>query len=216
MKINRQVITQTVKLGLPLSLQFSMIAISCMALQRVVNTFGAVAVAAFTATSRVEQVIHQPYQTLSAALSTYSGQNYGAGEKDRVIDGYKKTMLMMVIFTLIMVPVIQLFGEPITAIFVKDADVIKMGAKAMRITSIFYVFLGMIYVIRGVLNGLGDAFFALLNGIVEVIGRFTVPLFMTIIPAIGVWGIWWSVGIVWFLSGFTAVLRYIYYKKYLK
>lgn len=207
------VLARTVKLGLPLSLQFSMIAISCMALQRVVNGFGAVAVAAFTATGRIEQVIHQPYQTLSAALSTYCGQNYGAKRNDRVVDGYRKTMVMMAIFTVIMVPVIQIFGEPITAIFVKDADVIKMGAKAMRITSLFYIFLGIIYVVRGILNGLGDAFFALLNGIVEVIGRFTVPVAMTMIPFIGLWGIWWSVGVVWFISGFTAWLRYIYIKK---
>lgn len=213
LRIDMNIIAKTVKLGFPLSLQFSMIAISCMALQRVVNGFGAVAVAAFTATGRIEQVIHQPYQTLSAALSTYSGQNYGAKKYDRIIDGYKKTMWMMVIFTAVMVPIIQIFGAPITKIFVQDEEVIVMGAKAMRITSLFYVFLGLIYVVRGVLNGLGDAFFALLNGIVEVIGRFTVPLALTLIPSIGLWGIWWSVGIVWFLSGFTAWLRYLYKKR---
>lgn len=215
LKIDTNVISRTVKLGLPLSLQFSMIAISCMALQRVVNGFGAVAVAAFTATGRIEQVIHQPYQTLSAALSTYAGQNYGAKKYDRVINGYRKTMIMMAIFTAVMVPVIQLFGAQITSIFVDDKEVIAMGAKAMAITSLFYIFLGQIYVVRGILNGLGDAFFALLNGIVEVIGRFTVPIFLTVIPAIGLWGIWWSVGIVWFLSGFTAWLRYLYKRKML-
>lgn len=98
----------------------------------------------------------------------------------------------------------QLFGKPITSIFVSDPAVIEMGAIALKITSIFYVFLGLIYVVRGVLNGVGDAFFALLNGIIEVIGRFTVPIILTMIPLIGLWGIWWSVGVVWFLSGFTA------------
>ena len=213
LRVDYNVIAKTVKLGLPLSLQFSMIAISCMALQRVVNSFGAIAVAAFTATGRIEQVIHQPYQTLAAALSTFSGQNYGAKKYDRVMDGYKKTAWMMVIFTAVMVPLIQIFGEQITSLFVHDEEVIKMGATAMRITNIFYVFLGMIYVIRGVLNGLGDGFFALLNGIVEVIGRFTVPLLLTVIPFIGLWGIWWSVGIVWLMAGFTAWLRYLYMKK---
>lgn len=210
--INRNIISKSVKLGIPLSLQFSLIAISCMALQRVVNAFGPVAVAAFTATGRIEQVIHQPYQTLGTALSTYSGQNYGAKKNDRLLLGYKKSLLLMFIFTLIMVPVMQLFGTQITSWFVKDVEVIEMGAKALKICSWFYVFLGMIYVVRGVLNGVGDAFFALLNGIVEVIGRFVVPILLTMIAAIGVWGIWWSVGIVWFLSGFTAWLRYIWFK----
>lgn len=213
LKINHTVLVRTIKLGVPLSLQFSLIAISCMALQRVVNTFGAVAVAAFTATSRIEQIIHQPYQTLSAALSTFCGQNYGAEKNDRVIKGYHRTFLMMTIFTAIMVPLIQIFGRQIVSIFVDEVDVIEMGAKAMRITSIFYIFLGQIYVTRGILNGLGDSFFALLNGIVEVVGRFTAPILLTMIPAIGLWGIWWSVGVVWFLSGFTAWLRYKWKKR---
>lgn len=212
-KYDRNIIAKAVKIGIPLSLQFSMIAISCMALQRVVNTFGEVAMAAFTATSRIEQVIHQPYQTLGTSLSTYTGQNYGARKNDRVVLGYKKSLWIMVIFTAVMVPIMQLFGRQITGIFVKEPEVIEMGAVALQITSLFYVFLGVIYVVRGVLNGVGDAFFALLNGIIEVIGRFTVPIFLTMIPIIGLWGIWWSVGVVWFMSGLTAWLRYIWYKK---
>ena len=185
-----------------------MIAISCMALQRVVNAFGPVAVAAFTATSRIEQLIHQPYQTLSAALATFCGQNFGAGKNDRVIKGYHKTLFMMVIFTLLMLPLIQLFGRQITNLFVDEISVINMGEKALKITSLFYIFLGLIYVVRGVLNGLGDSFFALLNGIIEVVGRFVVPIILVTIPGIGLWGIWWSVGVVWFLSGLTAWMRY--------
>lgn len=213
LKVNYQLLWRCTKLGVPLSLQFSLIAISCMALQRVVNGFGAVAVAAFTATSRIEQVIHQPYQTLSAALATFCGQNYGAKKYRRMIKGYHRCMVLMAGFTIVMVPVIQIFGAAITSLFVKDADVIEMGAQAMKITSYFYIFLGLIYIVRGILNGVGDAFFALLNGIVEVIGRFTVPIMLTSIATIGLWGIWWSVGIVWFLSGFTAWLRYLWVKK---
>ena len=212
-RVNPVIIGRCIKLGVPLSLQFSLIAISCMALQRVVNSFGPVAVAAFTATSRIEQLIHQPYGTLGTALSTYTGQNYGAKKHDRIIEGYRKSMIMMAIFTVVMIPLIQIFGQPITRLFVKEPEVIEMGAKALRITSWFYIFLGVIYVVRGVLNGIGDATFALINGITEVVGRFVVPVILVAIPLIGVWGIWWSVGIVWFLSGLTAWLRYLYMKK---
>ncbi|WP_022933284.1 MATE family efflux transporter [Treponema bryantii] len=212
-RVNPVIIGRCIKLGVPLSLQFSLIAISCMALQRVVNSFGPVAVAAFTATSRIEQLIHQPYGTLGTALSTYTGQNYGAKKHDRIIEGYRKSMIMMAIFTVVMIPLIQIFGSPITRLFVKEPEVIEMGAKALRITSWFYIFLGVIYVVRGVLNGIGDATFALINGVTEVVGRFVVPVALVAIPLIGVWGIWWSVGIVWFLSGLTAWLRYLYMKK---
>ncbi len=211
-RVNPTLLGKCIKLGVPLSLQFSLIAISCMALQRVVNSFGPVAVAAFTATSRIEQLIHQPYGTLGTALATYCGQNYGAKKKDRMLEGYRKTLLMMAIFTATMIPIIQIFGNPITSLFVKEPEVIRMGAKALRITSLFYIFLGIIYVARGILNGIGDATFALINGITEVVGRFVVPVLLTSVAFIGVWGIWWSVGIVWFLSGLTAWLRYLYMK----
>lgn len=212
-KFDKRLTHKVVRLGVPLSLQFSLIAVSCMALQKVVNSFGSVAIAAFTANSRIEQIIHQPYQTLGTALSTYTGQNYGAKKNRRIEDGYKKALLIMAVFSLAMLPVMQFLGEGIVKIFVNDAEVVEMGAKALKITSLFYVFLGMIYVVRGVLNGLGDGFFALFNGVVEVIGRFTLPIFLTGIAAIGLWGIWWSGGLVWFMSGFTAWLRYLWYKK---
>ena len=212
MRFDKLITGSVIKLGVPLSLQFSLISISCMALQRVVNSFGPVVIAAFTATSRVEQLIHQPYTTLGTALSTYTGQNFGARKRERIIAGYRKSLLLMAIFSAVMLPVMYMFGDNIMRFFVDDADVVATGAKALRITSLFYIFLGVIYVVRGVLNGMGDAFFALLNGIVEVIGRFTVPILLVSIPMLGVWGIWWSVGIVWFISGFTAWLRYIFYK----
>lgn len=213
MKVNPEVIRRSVKIGVPLSLQFSLIAISTMALQRVVNTFGAVAVAAFTATSRVEQLIHQPYQSLSAALSTFSGQNFGARKMDRLLKGYRKGMKLMVIFTGLMLLVMQIFAKQITSIFINEPDVIEMGAMSLKITSWFYFFLGLIYTVRGVLNGVGDSFFALYNGIIEVIGRFTFPILMTMIPFFGVWGIWWSVGVVWLLSGVTAWGRYLGFRR---
>ncbi|MBO4909259.1 MAG: MATE family efflux transporter [Lachnospiraceae bacterium] len=212
MKFNKHITISILKLGIPLSLQFSLIAISCMALQKVVNSFGKTTVAAFSATSRIEQIIHQPYQTLGAALSTFTGQNYGANMKDRVKEGYKKSLMIMVIFSIIMLPIMQLFSENIVRIFVDEEPVIVMGAKALRITSYFYVMLGTIYTVRGVLNGLGDSIFALINGIVEVIGRFTVPIMLVAIPAIGLWGIWWSVGIVWSLAGITALMRYFSFR----
>ncbi len=205
---DKSIVYKTIRLGVPLSLQFSMISISCMALQAVINSFGPVAVAASTAISRIEQVIHQPYQTVGATLSTYTGQNFGAHELERVKVGHRLGLIIVAVFSVLMLPIMQFFGSNIVAIFVDDAEVIAMGGRAIQISSLFYIFLGVIYSIRGVLGGLGDAFFSLLNGIVEVIGRFTVPFILTAIPAIGLWGIWWSVGIVWFMAGFTAWLRY--------
>ncbi|WP_051204569.1 MATE family efflux transporter [Butyrivibrio sp. VCD2006] len=197
-----------IRLGVPMSLQFALIAISSMAVQRIVNSYGTVVVAAFTATNRIEQLIHQPYATLGAAIATYCGQNYGAGKYDRVYTGYRKGLMIMAVLTAVMVVSIQVFGGTITSMFVSDNDVIALGSMGLKITSLFYISLGLIYVVRGVLTGIGDAFFALFNGIVEVIGRFTIPLFITQYMGMGEKGIWISAGIVWVLSGVTAWLRF--------
>lgn len=212
-EVEKELMWGTVRLGVPLSMQFSLIAISCMALQRVVNSFGAVVVAAFTAAGRVEQLLHQPYGTLSAALSTYCGQNLGAGEMERIRQGFRKSLVIMGIFSLVMLPFMQFCSTGIVSIFVDDPEVIYYGARALEITSWFYLFLGIINMARGILNGVGDALFALINGGVEVVIRIFLPVAMTGIAFIGVWGIWWATGLSWLISALFCVWRYASWKK---
>ena len=196
------------QLGLPIALQNSMIAISCIFLQRVVNGFGESVVAANTALGRIEQLVQQPYGSLGAAITTYTGQNIGAGKVDRVKKGYRVGFLCVVIFSLIMLIPGQFFGRQIVGIFVQDEAVISIGAKGRAITSWFYFFLGMIYVARSVLNGAGDAVYAMINGLMEVAGRvgFAIPL--TMIPFIGMWGVFLTTGLTWALTGIVSMHRY--------
>ena len=196
------------QLGLPIALQNSMIAISCIFLQRVVNGFGESVVAANTALGRIEQLVQQPYGSLGAAITTYTGQNIGAGKVDRVKKGYRVGFLCVVIFSLIMLIPGQFFGRQIVGIFVQDEAVISIGAKGLAITSWFYFFLGMIYVARSVLNGAGNAVYAMINGLMEVAGRvgFAIPL--TMIPFIGMWGVFLTTGLTWALTGIVSMHRY--------
>ena len=173
-----------------------------------VNTFGSVVVAAFTATSRIEQLVQQPFGSLSMAISTYTGQNIGAGKIDRVKQGFKRAYLMMAIFALAMVPLAQFGGEWIMKFFVNEAEVIEMGSQAMKLTSWFYLLLGSIYVARGALNGAGDATFAFINGIVECAGRICFAKPLTMIPGIGVWGVWLATAFTWAIAGIFSMSRY--------
>ena len=208
MVITARMSLQIIQLGIPLSLQFALIAISSMAVQRIVNSYGTIVVAAFTATNRIEQFIHQPYATLGTSLATFCGQNYGASKYGRVYTGYKKGVMIMSILSSGMIIIMQFFGGNITGLFVSDPQVISLGKAGLQMTSLFYLALGMIYVVRGVLTGMGDGIFALLNGVVEVTGRFTIPIFMTKHLGLGAAGIWLSTGIVWVLSGSTAWFRF--------
>lgn len=209
LKIQPLIITNCFKIGVPIAMQNSMIAVSCMVLQGVVNTFGETVMAAYTCIGRIEQVVQQPYMSLGSALTTYSGQNMGAGKIDRVKKGFRQGTVMVLIFSLCMLPIAYLFGEQIVGIFVNDPEVIAIGAKAIRINSLCYFGLGMIYVPRSVLNGCGDTGFAMINGITEVICRVVFSLILTSIPFLGYWGIWLTTGLTWALTGVVCVCRYL-------
>lgn len=208
LKIDKMIIKKCIRTSLPVALQFSMIALSLVILQSVVNGFGPLIVATFTVTSKIENVISQPFTTLSTTMTAYSGQNFGAGKIDRVHEGIKWGLILMVSYTALMVPCVFFFGDKITSVFVSDPEVIKTGAQALKITSSFYIFLGLIYVTRGVLNGVGDTMFAFISGVLEMLGRVGFAKPMTMIAAVGMWGIWIATGITWFMAGTAGLIKY--------
>lgn len=206
-------IRSAVRLGVPLALQWSMIAVSTTALQTVVNSFGTGTVAAFTATSRIEQLIHQPFGSLGLAFATYAGQNIGAGKYDRIKQGITDGLWLVLVFSGAMMLLMHLFGAHIISGFVSNAEVIRLGDSALKITSCFYFFLGIIYVIRGALNGAGDALFSLINGTIEMTCRIGLPVLLISCTSLGVWSIWWTAGLTWLISAGFCSLRYLSWRR---
>ena len=194
--------------GIPIALQNALISLSMVYLQRTGNTFGVTVMATYTATMRVEQLIHQPFLSLSTALSTFTGQNLGAGLLDRCIRGYRKAMLAMIGFAAAMLAVFMLFSGNIIGFFVTEPEVIATGDTALKLSSSFYLFLGTIYVTRGLLNGAGDVNYSMMNGIVEVIGRIGFATVLSAIPEIGCWSVWATSGLTWFITGLMSYIRY--------
>ncbi|MBP3602699.1 MAG: MATE family efflux transporter [Lachnospiraceae bacterium] len=208
LKPHKDIIVHSFRLGVPIALQNAMIAVSSMALQGVVNSFGTTVMAAYTIIMRIEQIVQQFYGSLSAALTTYAGQNIGAKEVGRVKKGYYQSILIALVFSIIIIPVAFLFGEQIVGFFVKEPEVIAIAKRALCINSLCYFALGMIYVPRAVLNGCGDAGFAILNGVTEVICRIVYSQFFTRIPALGYWGIWVTIGVTWITTAIVCIIRY--------
>lgn len=202
------IIVKSFRLGVPVALQNSMIAISCMVLQGFVNTFGETVMAAYTIINRIEQLVNQPYGSLGMALTTYAGQNMGAGNIERVKKGFRQSILVVLAFSLLLLPIAYFFGPQIVGIFVKEQEVIDIAYRALRITSLFYFGLGMIYVPRALLNGCGDAAFSMINGVTEVACRILFAVIFTSIPFLGYWGIWMTTGATWSITAVVCVLRY--------
>lgn len=195
-------------IGVPLSAQAATIAVSCIALQSVVNRFGATIMAAYTASNRIEQLVQQPFNSLGMASSTIAGQNYGAGKKDRIYNAAKSGTLINVLFSALMIVVMYTLGNDIVGVFISDPEVIEIGARGLRITSCLYVFLGMIYVFRGMLNGVGDVNFSMMNGIAEVICRISFALLLIGMFNFDYMAAWYTNGLTWTFVGLFSVLRF--------
>jgi putative MATE family efflux protein len=204
---NRAIFIKCIRLGVPVALQNALVSVSLMALQGVINGFSEVVIAAHTVVSRIEQLVLQPGMSIGAAVSAFSGQNVGAGRIDRAKKGYRSSVIIIVIFSLIMLPVMYFGGKYIMLLFTKkeNIDVVMTGIRAIRITCFFYVPVGLIFVSRNFLSGTGDIKAPMAMGIMEVICRV---LFANVLTAlIGFTGIWWATGLNWFVTSLVGIIR---------
>ena len=206
--IRREMISLCIRTGIPVALQFSLISLSMAALQRVTNDFGSTVMAAYTIAMRIEQFVHQPFSSISSAISTFTGQNIGASQKDRAVKGLRSTMLISAVTAFTVAALFIVFGKAIAGIFVDDAEVIAITARSLIITGSCYWALGLIYAVRGFLNGTGDTGYALLNGMTEVICRVSLSLILTKIPLISFWGIWVTTSVTWLITAVVGLVRY--------
>lgn len=94
------------------------------------------------------------------------------------------------------------------SIFVTNEEIISLAASGIRITSLFLFGLGSVQILRYMLNGAGDAMYALMNDGVEVVARVALAVSLTAIPMIGMWGIWLTTGLTWTVTAVFAFFRY--------
>lgn len=208
-KPDREIFIKCIRLGIPVALQNSFVSISMLVLQSVINSFQETIMAAYTVVNRIEQLVMQPFMSLGAAVASFTGQNIGAGKIERVKKGFKSSTLITIIFSIIMLPVMYFCGEYIMRLFTKkeDFEVVKYGIEGIRITSLFYSFLGLIFVTRNFLSGAGDIRIPMIMGLVEVI--FRVILSGNLSKAIGFRGIFLATALTWLATSLVGGIRVI-------
>ncbi len=194
--------------GTPIALQNAFVSVSMISLQSTANGFGENVMAAYTASMRVEQLVQQPFASLNVAVATFAGQNIGAGKTERAVKGYKKSVLAGLVFALAMLTLFMLFSYYIVGIFVDNSAVLEIGEKALKLTSLFYFPLGLIHITRGMLNGVGDVGFALLNGIVEVAGRIGFAFLLVNFTDLDYWSVWATTCLTWVITAIMSLARY--------
>ena len=204
---NKNMFNKCIKLGVPVALQNSLVSLSMMMLQKVINNYSDIVIAANTAVNRIEQLVLMPGMSIGAAVASFAGQNVGAGRQDRAKQGYNSASIIIIIFSLMMLPVMYFGSEYIMKFFTRkeDFEVVLTGVKAIRITCFFYSAVGMIFVSRNFLSGTGDIIMPMFMGLSEVACR--IILAYTLTAFMGCYGIWWATGINWFLTSLVGITR---------
>ena len=171
-------------LGLPMGLQFSITAIGSMVMQAANNSLGAVYIAAFSAALRIKQFAMCPFDAIATAVSTFAGQNYGAGNMKRVKEGIIKGTAISVGYGIFIGIILILFGRELSGIFIKETSaqataVLDAAGRFLFCAGFFYWTLGILNNTRLAAQGLGFSNLAVFSGFTEMLARiFVVVVFV--------------------------------------
>ncbi|URA10784.1 MATE family efflux transporter [Thermospira aquatica] len=190
------IMKKSLAIGMPSGVQQVMVAIGSMILVGLVNAFGTDAIAAFTAAGRIESFTMMPAMNISMAISTFVGQNIGAGREDRVKQGVGVALVMATLLSVVLSLLMVTFAESLVMIFNRDASVVRIGREYMWIVAPFYLAFMVMFVFNGALRGAGDTFIPMIITILSLWGlRIPVSVFFS--RYWGTNGIWWGIPVAW-------------------
>lgn len=199
---------ESLKIGLPTSVQQCAIALGLIALLGIVNSFGTNTLTAYGAAGKIDTIITQAILTLSGALAAFCGQNIGAGRLDRVKKGVQFTMYTNIALGLLTFATVYLFGNEMMRIFTKDIDVVAIGKEYLLIIGGFFIVHGALNVYNGALRGAGDTLFPMITSLV-CLWLIRIPLAYYLSSWLGRNGIWWAIGISITIG---LIVTFVYYK----
>ena len=210
-KVKKKYYRRHLKVGIPMALQFSITAIGIMTVQSAINIFGSTVIASYAAASKVLQLVMQPATTLGVTMATYCGQNIGAKRYDRIKLGVKKCVQISIITSLISAMVLIFLGKYFVMMFVSnpDAEILSYAQQVLNISAIFFIPLGLIFVYRNALQGIGDSFIPMMAGVYELVARAVVAF--TLPKVLEFMGICLADPVAWFAA--VIPLAYTYYKR---
>lgn len=198
--------------------QQSVMNLGILMVQGLVNSFGAVIMAAFASVVKIDAFAYMPVQDFGNAFSTFIAQNYGAKKDERIRKGLKGAVFVAIIFSAAVSGCVWVFAEQLMGLFVdaKDAtvkEIIQQGAQYLHIEGAFYVGIGCLFLLYGLYRALGKPGMSVVLTVISLGTRVILAYMLSSISFIGVIGIWWAVPIGWLLADAVGLFYYIYKKK---
>ena len=209
---SKPVIKELIRLGTPMAFQNGLIAVGGLVVQYVINGFGFIFVAGFTATNKLYGVLELAATSFGFSMATYAGQNLGAGKLERIRSGMRSAVGMAVGTAVVIGAAVILFGRSIVGLFISGtpeevAQVVEVAYTYLAIMGAMLIVLYLLHVYRSALQGMGDTIVPMISGIIEMIMRISIIL---ILPAlIGEFGVYFAEVAAWL--GAAVLLMCMYY-----
>lgn len=207
--VDRADVVAHLRLGLPMGFQSSIIAIGTLVVQLRLNELGSDAVAAYTTAARVDGLAVALLASLGLAVSTFAAQNHGAGRPDRIRRGVTQGVVMAVIGAALLAAVLITCGATLVEMFVGPGEerVVEMAALFLTVNGAMYAVLGVLFVLRGALQGLGQSFVPTMTGVLELAMRVGAAIVLG--AAFGYAGVVWSNPLAWIGAVVLLIPAYV-------
>ena len=194
---------QLLALGIPMGLQNVITGMGGVAVQSVINGFGTIFVAGFTAANKLYGLLETAAVSYSYAVVSYTGQNVGAGDYERVKKGFGAACVLGVATSVAMSFVMLTFGEPILRCFLSGeekvlAQTLEVGCAFLEILAAFFWLLYLLYIIRACVQGMGNTLLPMCSSFLQLAMRVGCAFFLT--KKIGQAGVFWGEVCAWFLA----------------
>mgnify|MGYP002511044932 CR=1 FL=1 len=199
-----------IKVAIPSMVQQSIVSIGMLLVQSVVNGFGSSVLAGYTAGMRIESICIVPMIATGNAVSTFTAQNLGAGQPERVRKGYVAGVRMVVAFAVLTCLILTVFHGPIINAFLEegsDAAAFATGNDYLTFIAFFFVCIGMKAITDGVLRGAGDVVVFTLANLINL--GIRVSFAFGFAGVIGVEAVWFAVPMGWTTNFVISFIRYL-------
>ena len=205
-----EVLREIFQLSFLTCIQQSVMNFGILMIQGLVNSFGAVVMAAFSVAVKIDTFAYMPVQDFGNAFSTFVAQNYGAGKTKRIREGIRSAVKTAFFFGAAVSALVFVFARPLMLIFVKpqETEIIREGVRYLRIEGSFYYLIGFLFLCYGYYRAVKRPGMSLVLTVISLGTRVLLAYILSAVPQIGVTGIWAAVPIGWFLADLTGYLYY--------
>ncbi|HBH49238.1 MAG TPA: MATE family efflux transporter [Bacteroidales bacterium] len=205
---SKEIFRHSLRIGLPSGLQQTFVALGMIALYRIVNDFGTDVVAAYSVAGRIDGLAMIPSMIFGQALSSFVGQNLGAGKTDRVRRGLIATLVYSIAVSFSVALIVIVFRKFFMGVFTETTEVIEIGAEYLIIVSSCYIIFSIMFALNGVMRGAGDTLIPMFITLFSL-WVIRVPFAAILSKSMDEIGIWIAVPLAWSVG---SLFSFIYYR----